>query len=76
MTAGELHDRIVARLARASSGTRQRWRAVLGPVRVHDIRTHPHCNWSVTPTGTAREIEAVERLLDDLRSEHPIVSAG
>lgn len=75
MTAGDLQDRIVARLLRGFGGTKQRWRSVLGALRVYDVRTHPHCNWAAAPSGSAREIEIVERLLDDIRSEHPIVTS-
>ena len=75
MTVGELQDLIVKRLARASGGTQRHWRIVLGPVRLHDASTHPHCNWSVDPAGSAGEIAAVERLLDQIRLDHPIVAA-
>lgn len=74
MTARDLQDRIVARLLRGFGGTKQRWRSVLGALRVHDVRTHPHCNWSAAPSGSPREVEIVERLLDDVRAEHPIVT--
>lgn len=76
MKASELQDRIVAILTRDAGGTRRRWRTVLGTVRVHDPATHPHCNWSVDPVGTAGENALVERLLDDLRLEYRIVSPG
>lgn len=74
MTAGDLQDRIVTRLLRLHGGTRQRWRSVLGPLRVHDVETHPHCNWSAMPTGSVREVELTERLLDDVRAELPVVA--
>ncbi|MDK2768442.1 MAG: hypothetical protein KYX69_12080 [Sphingomonas sp.] len=76
MTASQLHDHLVRTLMRKAGGTLRRWRTVVGPVRVHDPATHVHCNWSVTPTGTSREIAEVERLLDVVRLEHPIITAG
>ena len=76
MTATELQERIVRALVRASGGSPRRWRVVLGPVRVYDIRTHPHCNWSVAPSGDVGEVANIERLLDTLRLEYPIVRAG
>jgi len=63
-------------LVRRAGGTQRRWRLVIGQVRLHDVATHPHCNWSVTPTGSAREVDEVERLLDEVRTAYPIVRAG
>lgn len=76
MTASELQDLLLATLVRSCGGTQRRWRMALGPIRVRDPATHPHCNWSVNPSGSAGEIAAIERLLDDLRLTHPIVSRG
>lgn len=76
MTASQLQDLMIARLARSAGGTQRRWRTVIGPVRLHDPETHAHCNWSIAPSGGAREIAEVERLLDTLRLEQPIVTPG
>jgi hypothetical protein len=76
MRASELQDRIVRALVRAAGGSPRRWRVVLGPIRIYDIRTHPHCNWSVAPSGEINEVARIERLLDTLRLEYPIVGAG
>lgn len=48
----------------------------LGPIRVYDSNTHPHCNWSAAPSGSFDENEAIERLLDDARLTHPMVKTG
>lgn len=76
MTASQLQDLMIVRLVRQVGGTQRRWRAVLGAVRVYDPETHSHCNWSLAPSGGTREIAEVEWMLDVLRLEHPIVSAG
>ena len=76
MTASELRDQLVRTLVRSAGSTQRRWRIVVGPVRVHDLATHAHCNWSIDPTGTAREIAEVEGLLDRVRLDRPIVTAG
>jgi hypothetical protein len=73
MTPAELTDLLVARLVRGQGGTSQRWRRLLGSVRLYDVATHPHCNWSINPTGTIPEIAYIERLLDEVRISHPIV---
>ncbi|ATE65633.1 hypothetical protein [Rhizorhabdus dicambivorans] len=74
MNAHQLIDLLLSRLVRAHGGERRRWRLVIGPVRIHSVETHPHCNWSVAPSGSARETGLVERLLDEVRVSHPIVS--
>ena len=76
MTASDLLDLFVTNLARNSGSNRRRWRVAVGDVRIYSIATHPHCNWSVTPSGSVSEIAAVERLADDLRGRHPIVMQG
>jgi len=75
MTADDLIDRFLARLLRYQGGTRRRWRTVIGAVRVYSPATHAHCNWSITPAGSAAEIAAVEAISDALRNEHPLIAA-
>jgi hypothetical protein len=76
MKASELQDLLLSTLVRTAGGTRRQWRIALGPVRVLDRATHPHCNWSVSPSGSVAEIAVIERLLDDVRLSHPFVMSG
>ncbi len=76
MTSGALQDLFLSTLVRKAGGNRRRWRLVLGDMKVYAVATHPHCNWSVTPIGSAAENDIVERIADDLRVTHPIVSHG
>ncbi len=76
MTSGMLLDLFLSTLVRQAGGNRRRWRLVVGDVRLYDPATHPHCNWSITPTGSASENDTVERIADDLRLKHPIVREG
>ena len=76
MTSGALQDLFLSTLVRKAGGNRRRWRLVLGDMKVYAVATHPHCNWSVTPTGSAAENDIVERIADDPRVTHPIVSHG
>lgn len=76
MTASDLQDLLLSSLVRHAGGNRRRWRIVVGPVRLYDVTTHPHCNWSIDPSGGSREVDEVERLLDKVRLSHPIISAG
>lgn len=75
MTPLDLRDLLVKRLTRAAGGSARRWREAVGAVRTYPLATHPHCNWSVTASGSAHEIDAVERVLDLVRIEHPFVDA-
>lgn len=75
MTARDLQDLLITMLTR-EAGSRRRWRAVVGDVRVYSLSTHPHCNWSITPSGSSSEVARVEHLLDTLRLRHPVVVPG
>lgn len=74
MTAADLYDLLLSALTRTVGGSRRRWRIVIGDIRVYGLDTHPHCNWSVSPSGSVAEIAAVENAVDDLRGRHPIVT--
>lgn len=76
MTSLDLRDLLVKRLTAATGGSAQGWRRAVGAVKLHPLATHPHCNWSLAPSGSTREIEAIEHLLDTVRIEHPLVDAG
>lgn len=74
MNAHQLQDLLLNRLVRQHGGERRRWRSAMGPIRMHDLATHAHCNWSIYPSGSVRENAAIERLLDDVRGAQPIIS--
>lgn len=76
MTATELQTMLVSTLVRTAGGSPRQWRLAIGPIRLHDLATHAHCNWSIAPSGGAREIAQIERLLDTVRLTHPIVVKG
>ena len=74
-TVSKLQELLVNTLVRKAGGPPRRWRSAIGSVRLYDRATHPHCNWAVSPTGTPRDIAAIEKLLDTIRLSHPIVDA-
>jgi hypothetical protein len=76
MTASQILDRLIADLMRRAGGSKRAWRLAIGPVRVYDPGTHPHCNWSVSPSGSFTQNAEIERVLDELRLAHPVVRAG
>jgi hypothetical protein len=75
MTADRLTDLLVARLVRDHGRSKHHWRKAIGPVRIYSRATHSHCNWAITPTGSAQEIALIETLMDDLRMRHPLLTA-
>ncbi|WP_066559907.1 hypothetical protein [Croceicoccus bisphenolivorans] len=76
MTASDLEHLLITRLIRERGGTSQTWRRALGKVIVRDTETHAHCNWDFILSGSQAQRAAIEQLLDDVRLEHSIVTAG
>lgn len=76
MRASQLQDLLIAALVRKIGGSQRRWRIAVGPVKINDRTTHPHCNWSVSPSGSHREIGEIEKLLDEFRLAHPFIMEG
>lgn len=74
MTADKIIDLIVARLVRDHGRSKHHWRKILGPIRLYSRATHPHCNWTASPSGTLQEIAVIESLLDDWRMRYPLLS--
>lgn len=76
MDAADIEELLIGRLIRERGGTSQTWQRALGKVIVRDMGTHAHCNWDVRVSGTDAQRAAIERLLDDVRLEHPILKVG
>lgn len=74
MHSGQIQNLILAQLVRSVGGTRQHWRRVMGQLRVHSIKTHPHCNWDVYASGSPAEVHAINKVVDQLRTMHPHVT--
>ncbi|WP_420143346.1 hypothetical protein [Sphingobium sp.] len=75
MTTDRIIDMLVARLLRDHGKSKHHWRKAIGPLRLYSPATHPHCNWSATPTGSVHDVSLIENLLDDLRMAHPLLTA-
>ncbi|MDB5685567.1 MAG: hypothetical protein JWR77_156 [Rhizorhabdus sp.] len=74
MTSAELRDILLAALVRETGSSRRRWSLVLGEIKLYSLATHPHCNWTINPSGSIGDVARVERLCDDMRGRHPIVT--
>lgn len=73
VSANDIIDMLVARLVRDHGRSKHHWRKAIGPVRLYSRETHPHCNWTATPTGSAGDIALIEGMLDDMRMAHPLI---
>ena len=73
MTASELKDLIIRKLAKENGGGLARWRQTLGDLRVYPLSTHTHCNWGARPSGARRDVVIAERAIDAVRVSHPFV---
>jgi hypothetical protein len=73
VTASELRELLITGLARSAGGGRARWRRAVAEVRLYPLSTHPHCNWEVRAAGTSAEIASVERAVDRVRVDHPLL---
>lgn len=76
MTADDLIDLLVTRLVREHGGAKHLWRRRVGVVKLYSLTTHAHCNWAIAPTGSAKQIDAIENLIDDLRLSYPILTGA
>lgn len=76
MTVHDLREMLLSALVRRAGGDRRRWRLALGEIRLHSLQTHPHRNWSVSPSGSVGEVAEVERLIDDVAVRYPIVTSA
>lgn len=73
-TPSTLRETLVTILTGAAGGTEERWRECVGEVEKLPLATNVRCNWRVTPTGTAKERDAVERAVAIVAAEEPYVS--
>jgi hypothetical protein len=76
MKATELRELMVELLTGAAGGEETRWRECIGPVSWHPLGNRPASNWTIEPTGSSREREAIEHAARLLRAEHPYVDRG
>ncbi len=60
-------------LAGAAGGTEARWRQLIGTVEQMPIWQFVAYNWRVSPKGTAKQREAIERAVEVVRAEHPYI---
>ena len=72
-TTAEIRALLSHLLAGAVGGSEARWAKFVGDVESLPIVFHPRSNWHVQPTGSADEIDAIERAVAVVREAHPYV---
>jgi hypothetical protein len=73
MTTTELRELMVELLAGAAGGDPARWRECVGDVKWQPMSTIVP-NWTIEPTGTVHEIEAIRHAERIVRDEHRFVT--
>lgn len=73
MTTAEIEDLFVTLLVGAAGGSEVSWRKALGPVTALPVVFHPRSNWSVSPRGSADQLEVIGKAEAIIRAEHPYV---
>lgn len=72
-TPARLADLLVELLTGAAGGTEAGWRDAIGSVEKLPTWANVRSNWAVHPTGTAEEIDAIEKTVEVVRGAHPYV---
>jgi hypothetical protein len=72
LSSAELNGLLIEMLTGHAGGAPEQWRDAVGDIVVLSLETHPHCNWTVLPTGSAREIAAVDLAVELVRGDHPL----
>ncbi len=73
-TPDQLRDILVEILAGAAGGTREEWAAIVGEVEELSFAVNVGSNWSISPKGTASQVETVQAAEQLVRAEHPYVA--
>jgi hypothetical protein len=69
-----LRDLLAHILAGAVGGSEAKWRGLIGEAEALPIVFHPRSNWRITPSGTAAELESIEKAAHLVRDAHPYVA--
>ena len=73
LDASELRRLLATILAGAVGESEAAWTKRIGDVAILPIVFNPHCNWSVSPSGTAEQRDAIGKAVELVRTEHPYI---
>ena len=72
-TAADIRALLSHLLAGVAGGSEAKWAKLVGEVEALPIVFHPRSNWRVQPSGSAEELEAIEKAVAVVREAHPYV---
>lgn len=73
LSADAAADLLVTVIQGVAGGTKSEWRKVVGEIERHPAHRFVRFNWSVTPTGTAKQRDVIERAVEIVRAAHPYI---
>ena len=73
LTAAQIQALLVAMLTGAVGGEVDEGRECIGDVVVLPLAKNPRCNWTVVSIGAPEQLAAIEKAVDLVRGEHPLV---
>jgi hypothetical protein len=74
-TATEIRALLGHVLSGAAGGTEAFWSGLVGEVELLPIAFHPRCNWRVTASGTAGELDTIAQAVEIVIQAHPYARA-
>lgn len=74
LTPDQLRDLLATLLEGAAGGERDAWLRAIGPIEKLPTHLNLHCNWSVNPSGSTGERDAIAEAVRLVRAEHPYVA--
>jgi hypothetical protein len=73
VTAEALRHLLSTILADVAGHDEAYWLEQIGPVKMLPIATHIHCNWSVSPIATGKDLNAITSAIEIVRAKHPCI---
>ena len=73
ITPAEMLALLATVLAGATDEPAEHWQAKIGAVEKLPLAINVRCNWTIAPTGSKRELEAIGKAAEVVRAEYPYV---
>lgn len=75
LDAAGLRGLLATILAGATDRSEAEWAELIGKDEVLPIVFNPRCNWSVSPSGTSAQRDAIGKAIELVRAEYPYISS-
>jgi 4-aminobutyrate aminotransferase-like enzyme len=70
----QMRDLMATLLTGAAGNSHEHWLEAVGPVKKLPTHSNVRCNWRISPKGSKRDLEAIEKAVEIVREEHPYVA--